>query len=120
MKKKCTNSRCRRVFDTALLAEGKCPFCGQNYPRLCTGTTPHPDIEQKYHVILESYDEKRVPALIRALVALIGRRETLLALQPGALPATIAEDLPLEQTRHMLATLRALGCRVRSVHRRYV
>ncbi len=35
MLKTCTNSRCRRPFNTALDAyDGRCPYCGKAYPRL--------------------------------------------------------------------------------------
>lgn len=46
MNKCCTNSFCRRTFST-LNSEGKCPFCGKNYPQLNCGRKH--DLSEKEH-----------------------------------------------------------------------
>lgn len=34
MKKKCTNSNCRKVFTITVDNNVVCPFCGKKYPRI--------------------------------------------------------------------------------------
>lgn len=57
MKKRCTNSACRRVFSPV---EGACPYCGKTYPRM--GNILLVDI------VLTGYEKG--PAKIRAVKAL--------------------------------------------------
>ena len=47
MKKRCTNSACRRLFDM----DSVCPYCGKEYPR----------VTRRFVVVLESIDTTQMP-----------------------------------------------------------
>ena len=38
MRKKCTNSSCRRMFSAKAENKVSCPYCGREYPRLLPGS----------------------------------------------------------------------------------
>jgi ribosomal protein L7/L12 len=38
MRKKCTNSSCRRTFTVEPVNKVSCPYCGREYPRLLPGS----------------------------------------------------------------------------------
>lgn len=58
MKKRCTNSQCRRVF---LVRSQSCPYCGKTYPRLLISsgeaiTPPEPKRPLSRHMALLQSD----------------------------------------------------------------
>ena len=58
MRKKCTASQCRRIFDTTNLVEKRCPFCGKLYPRMSFGDKGGVKDAVRFDVVLVSCDQR--------------------------------------------------------------
>lgn len=71
MKKQCTASSCRRLFDTSSLKEKKCPFCGKEYPRLKIGSPPPAD--KCFRLRLTSYPKDKKLSAAHAVMTVSGR-----------------------------------------------
>lgn len=58
MKKKCTNSACRRVFtvENAVVNGNRCPYCGKLYSQLSSPFIYDPD--NRYGVVFLGYNSK--------------------------------------------------------------
>jgi large subunit ribosomal protein L7/L12 len=71
MRKKCTNSSCRRTFTVEAVNKVSCPYCGRVYPRippaLATGS-----VQTNWSVVLYSTSQRKLPTVkvIRALTGL--------------------------------------------------
>ena len=61
MKKRCTNSACRRVFQAET---HKCPHCGREYPRERLGA--------KNHAVILTVPDPRTRKMLRAISACTG------------------------------------------------
>lgn len=71
MRKKCTNSSCRRSFTVEAVNKVSCPYCGRVYPRIhpAPGATR---LQTNWSVVLFSTAERKLPTIktIRALTGL--------------------------------------------------
>lgn len=56
MKKRCTNSACRKIFT----ADSVCPYCGKEYPRI-------PSIDHEVYLINVGKSKFRVAEAFRSL-----------------------------------------------------
>ena len=71
MRKKCTNSSCRRTFTVEAVNKVSCPYCGRVYPRIppapATGS-----IQTNWSVVLYSTSQRKLPTVkvIRMLTGL--------------------------------------------------
>ena len=71
MRKKCTNSSCRRIFTAEAVNKVSCPYCGRVYPRI----TPAPDasdVQTNWSVVLLSNAQRKLPTIkvVRMLTGL--------------------------------------------------
>ena len=71
MRKKCTNSSCRRMFTVEPVNKVSCPYCGRVYPRIL----PVPagsSVQTNWSVVLYSTSERKLPTIkvIRMLTGL--------------------------------------------------
>lgn len=71
MRKKCTNSSCRRTFTVEAVNKVSCPYCGRVYPRI----PPAPagsSVQTNWSVVLYSTSERKIPTIkvIRMLTGL--------------------------------------------------
>ncbi len=71
MRKKCTNSSCRRTFTVEAVNKVSCPYCGRVYPRI----TPAPaasSVQTNWSVVLFGTAQRKIPTIkvIRMLTGL--------------------------------------------------
>lgn len=63
MKKRCTNSSCRKLFT----ADSVCPYCGKEYPRIPVDGREHPRYFKTFHEVrLNDYGSNKI-AVIKEL-----------------------------------------------------
>ena len=63
MKKRCTNSSCRKLFT----ADSVCPYCGKEYPRIPVDGREHPRYFKTFHEVrLNDYGNNKI-AVIKEL-----------------------------------------------------
>ena len=62
MRKKCTNSSCRRMFTVEPVNKASCPYCGRVYPRIppapATGS-----VQTNWSVVLYSTSQRKLPTI---------------------------------------------------------
>lgn len=107
MKKKCTNSACRRMFTP--WQEGgivKCPHCGKVYPRLKPSQTAIPTL-----LLLDWKPGCSKSAGTRALRDLLklNARDTILTLREMKDAPIAIRELPPDRARHLQAEMETLG-----------
>jgi len=71
MRKKCTNSSCRRMFTVEPVNKVSCPYCGRVYPRI--PPAPATDsVQTNWSVVLYSTGLRKLPTIkvIRMLTGL--------------------------------------------------
>lgn len=111
MIKTCTESRCRRSFNTSLdTYTGCCPYCGKAYPRLPRGA-PRFNRSQRpgFCVFLHSFgDQKiRVVKVVRDTGHLSLAEAKRLV---GSAPTSLGFPLSRDQALSLTEKLRAFGC----------
>ena len=113
MKKRCTASNCRRLFDTAVIVDNKCPYCGKEYPRITQGNIHSKNSMIRYALILESIG-KQDPFLAAWFVSkttgwdLLRSKDVL-----KHLPATLAEGLTQDSAVRKKTILEKAGYTVK-------
>ena len=112
MKKRCTNSACRRVFSLSRAeASRQCPYCGKLYPRL-----PAPRL---YRVLVTGLPKHRRTirgiVLYRQTVGMQDPKQVRLLLERCGETPVEAGAFPIDQARVVLRDWRALGFRARLV-----
>ena len=115
MIKTCTNSRCRRPFNTALDAyDGRCPHCGRAYPRLpkdppCSLAA---SLKPFFSVFLQSYGQEKIKTIrvIRRFfsVGVVGLAQAKQRVERA--PASLGLPLTYKQAVSLAEELQALGC----------
>ena len=70
MRKKCTNSSCRRSFPVIPGNRVKCPHCGKTYPRI---TVPNEE-QYRWSVILDFFWPEDEFLIVRAISRHTGRK----------------------------------------------
>lgn len=103
MKKRCTNSACRRWFQV----DSVCPYCGKAYPRLPAA---------RCAVELEGYDEKKKIAVMRTLrmvsknLSLVEAREIV-----RTCPCIICRDVDRKEAHRWCAALDRVGAHTKII-----
>lgn len=115
MKKQCTASKCRRVFDTAVIVDKKCPYCGKEYPRITLDNFHTQNGMFHYTLILKSTGNQSqlYAAWVIGKVTgwdLLASRDTL-----THLPAVLSEGLSRDSAALKKNILEKAGCTVRLV-----
>lgn len=113
MKKKCTNSACRRTFTVGKQRGGRCPHCDKVYPRLPADAKR---FRGPYVLRVKSYNKDRSGFVWCTLRRFAGYREHDL----DCLPLFIDYTGTKEQAARMMGTLVKLGCSVDLIPRRQV
>ncbi len=99
MRKKCTNSSCRRVFSVNAESAASCPFCGREYPRLTSDADT---------VVLQE------PGASKLSVIKVVRKHTGLGLKDSKklvdfAPSIVKTGLTVLQAREICRELREAG-----------
>lgn len=119
MLKKCTASRCRRIFDTTNLVEKSCPFCGKRYPRMSFGGRTGRKDTVRFDIVLESSNQ-RYPMIYTARC--IGRlfgwgpADSINVLKH--LPFTLATGLKRDKAAEIKEAIEKAGATIKVVPRR--
>ncbi len=96
MKKRCTNSACRKFF----LPDSVCPFCGKKYPRI-------PSINHDVYLVDSGKKKIKTVCVIRNLDA----RLSLLEIKTlvDNCPCVIKKELPLKDAQLWYEELKKVG-----------
>ena len=96
MKKRCTNSACRRYFYNV----GACPYCGKEYPR----------IGGIYDLVLLDYKDNKIKTIrcVREFTGL-GLKEGKLLVEQA--PVVVAEDVGYSEAIREARALELIGAR---------
>ena len=107
MKKRCTNSACRRVFPLRRDVEVTCPYCGKKYPRMMSCSR----FQLVYTGLADPGQRVAAIKLIHRLVEGINLGEARwLVMNP---PAVLLDDLTADQLEEVKARLDPNVCTFR-------
>lgn len=109
MKKRCTNSACRRLF----ISDAVCPYCGKQYPRITARKKPIVLAE----ILLTDFG----PSKIKTVFVLHERLEMNLLDAKRCIdtcPSIIATDIPLKEAEDLIGLFEKNRCN--SMHSTYL
>lgn len=107
MRKKCTNSSCRRTFTVEAVNKVSCPYCARVYPRI----PPAPagsSVQTNWSVVLYSTSERKLPTIkvIRMLTGL-GLKDAKTVVDNA--PSIIRTGLSITEASRMKRELEETG-----------
>ena len=107
MRKKCTNSTCRRTFTVEAVNKVSCPYCGRVYPRILPAPAGS-SVQTNWSVVLYSTSERKLPTIkvIRMLTGL-GLKDAKAVVDNA--PSIIRTGLSITEASRMKRELEETG-----------
>lgn len=100
MKKRCTNSACRRLF----ISDAVCPYCGKQYPRITARKKPIVLAE----ILLIDFGPSKLKTVFvlheRFGMNLLEARQCV-----DACPTVVATAIPLEEAEELIVLFKKIG-----------